>query len=501
MSRIWTSFLLCVWIWLVQNSYPPVLGQSPSSKESRDFVQQIEVLKSLQRILRAIEQGELKAQFDENASENPQQLELSSARIRQLLEIARTLDGAESIADSSQVLGDLSPELLRKLTSDPQSREFLRSILESMQSDQQQVELSGNTIPQSRASDDEQPPSVLPKSGLLSNVGDALRNWRLPVPESNNQQSSANRSTQKQSTELGLDSQFARRLRGSNFWDTVQKAVENQRLQLRPASQSDDTRSKSQADPFNSSEKTSGSVNSSNLKSISDSLGKSLQDLSKGIGKKIKQVASDPRFRPPERPKKSDRLFTSEPSRSSPEIKKPPAGGAAATEPTSESVAAREELADIDSATITTPQSNVEQSNANAIGNGGLLALLSLVLSIVVLVIVGYIQKKWFVSLWHESITERRQSIKPWEVSNRNDIVRAYHQLAGTGHNPASDWWTPRRAAQHLATKNPTAGQPLQLLLELYEKARYCPEQFELTDAEIESARRALERCEKCSSP
>jgi hypothetical protein len=61
---------------------------------------------------------------------------------------------------------------------------------------------------------------------------------------------------------------------------------------------------------------------------------------------------------------------------------------------------------------------------------------------------------------------------------------------------PVADWWTHRQVAQQVATSTPSLEPAIQQLAEIYEQARYLPEETVLTAAQIGTARRALEQCQ-----
>lgn len=85
--------------------------------------------------------------------------------------------------------------------------------------------------------------------------------------------------------------------------------------------------------------------------------------------------------------------------------------------------------------------------------------------------------------------------IHPAEISTRRDIVRAFHQFALRPMMPVADWWTHRQVAQQVATSTPRLEPVIQQLAEIYEQARYLPEETVFTPDQIGTARRALEQC------
>jgi hypothetical protein len=90
--------------------------------------------------------------------------------------------------------------------------------------------------------------------------------------------------------------------------------------------------------------------------------------------------------------------------------------------------------------------------------------------------------------------------IHPAEISTRRDIVRAFHQFALRPMMPVADWWTHQQVAQEVATSTPSLEPAIQQLAEIYEQARYLPEETEFTADQIGTARRALEQCQTSSA-
>ncbi|MBS0202839.1 MAG: DUF4129 domain-containing protein [Planctomycetes bacterium] len=90
--------------------------------------------------------------------------------------------------------------------------------------------------------------------------------------------------------------------------------------------------------------------------------------------------------------------------------------------------------------------------------------------------------------------------IHPTEIRTRRDVVRAFHQFALRPLTPVADWWTHRQVAQQVASSTPALEPAIQQLAEIYEQARYLPEETEFTPDQIGTARRALEQC-RTNSP
>ncbi len=80
----------------------------------------------------------------------------------------------------------------------------------------------------------------------------------------------------------------------------------------------------------------------------------------------------------------------------------------------------------------------------------------------------------------------------PNQLQTRRDVVQAFHALAARFPSVLPNWWPHRRAATALADANPNQEQAIHTLANLYEAARYMPEDAELTQDQLESARRAF---------
>ena len=85
--------------------------------------------------------------------------------------------------------------------------------------------------------------------------------------------------------------------------------------------------------------------------------------------------------------------------------------------------------------------------------------------------------------------------LQPSEIRSREDVISAFHELALNPKQLVESWWTHRAAATRLAVESPQQGNAVQTLAEIYEQARYLPDDVELPAAKIQSARTALAEC------
>ena len=91
-------------------------------------------------------------------------------------------------------------------------------------------------------------------------------------------------------------------------------------------------------------------------------------------------------------------------------------------------------------------------------------------------------------------------AIHPADIRSRSDVVRAFHQYALRPATRASTWWTHREVERQVAESTPTLRPAIQTLTDLYEQARYLPDNANFTPDQIGTARRALEQCQAASS-
>ena len=85
--------------------------------------------------------------------------------------------------------------------------------------------------------------------------------------------------------------------------------------------------------------------------------------------------------------------------------------------------------------------------------------------------------------------------LQPSEIRSREDVISAFHELALNPKRLVESWWTHRAAATKLAAESPQQGNAVRTLAEIYEQARYLPDDVELPADRIQSARIALAEC------
>ena len=85
--------------------------------------------------------------------------------------------------------------------------------------------------------------------------------------------------------------------------------------------------------------------------------------------------------------------------------------------------------------------------------------------------------------------------VSPADIRKREDIVRVVHWLARRSPGTAPNWWHHRQALNALIQNQPGLHDPVQVLADLYETARYRPADRPLESTELQAARTALSGC------
>ena len=93
-------------------------------------------------------------------------------------------------------------------------------------------------------------------------------------------------------------------------------------------------------------------------------------------------------------------------------------------------------------------------------------------------------------------MTGAKRIVRTNDIRSRDDVIAAFHQLVLNPKQLVEAWWTHRAAAHKLATASPQQEVAVQTLAAIYEQARYLPEDIELPDHQIQSARSALAQCQ-----
>ncbi len=80
----------------------------------------------------------------------------------------------------------------------------------------------------------------------------------------------------------------------------------------------------------------------------------------------------------------------------------------------------------------------------------------------------------------------------PDEMTNRADIIHAFHTIVGRTIAPTENWWPHRRAAEAVGNSSPKVKFVMNSLCSVYESARYLPEDYTLSVQQLETARSAV---------
>jgi|GEM_PF-4183052 len=122
----------------------------------------------------------------------------------------------------------------------------------------------------------------------------------------------------------------------------------------------------------------------------------------------------------------------------------------------------------------------------------GMLLLISLIAGIFAFVRRLFPRWEWFPGrrVQDQFAAQREREL----VRSREDLIRIYHDLVRREAPAFENWWSHRRANHELAKVFPDHLQPLGLLANYYERARYAAAANSLTDSELEEAQRASER-------
>lgn len=138
-------------------------------------------------------------------------------------------------------------------------------------------------------------------------------------------------------------------------------------------------------------------------------------------------------------------------------------------------------------------------SSSDSSGGPSAFSFQSLILPLLLLAALGgilwWLQRRNpdFETVSRESPAEKM----PRSILTRDDIVAAFHGIAAGAPAVRADWWTHRRAAHALVEVDPKSRADVEALAELYEQARYLPEEEPLTPEQISRASQAVRKIRK----
>lgn len=133
-------------------------------------------------------------------------------------------------------------------------------------------------------------------------------------------------------------------------------------------------------------------------------------------------------------------------------------------------------------------------TNGGVASAGGLswgisLEFLLAVTAIILLLVIVWYQRTPLATM----VAKPQASLRRIKINCREDVIRAFHLLVDSTNIAVEDWWPHRRAAGAVSEAIPSRQSEVRALAQLYELARYTPEQGELTEEQLRTARHAVE--------
>ncbi len=226
---------------------------------------------------------------------------------------------------------------------------------------------------------------------------------------------------------------------------------------------------------------------------IDPGMQKSLGDLLSGLDSNLQDIAKDAKFN--EQPSNNSRPHDS--SWQSP----PPKSDSSLGKIRDAASGFFSDLSKAPQAPAVTPPSFSGSGGSSAFAADAPLAVGSFFMVACVLVGVGgliaYLMRKPLLKLVTDATggTKGHSTLQPNEIRSRADIIAAFHDLALSPRQAVESWWTHRAAARKLADGSPHSKHAVDTLTEIYEQARYLPDDVEFAADKIQSARAALAEC------
>ena len=280
-----------------------------------------------------------------------------------------------------------------------------------------------------------------------------------------------------------------RGLRGT-FEKIVQKAKEESRAKQQQeavAGQPDIT-------PLPQGKTTSPDSTLEGTKSPSDlGLQKSLGDLLSGLDDNLQDIAKDAKFNEP--PSNNPRV------KNSPRQSQPSKQDSSLGKIRDAASGFFSDLSQAPQAPAASPTSNSAAGGGSPLSTDTPFAIGSLFFVACVLFgiggLVAYLMRKPLMKLVADAtgVTRGHSAFQQNEIRSRADIIAAFHDLALSPRQAVESWWTHQAAAQKLAEESPQSKSAVNTLAEIYEQARYLPDDVELPADKIQSARTALAEC------
>ena len=129
--------------------------------------------------------------------------------------------------------------------------------------------------------------------------------------------------------------------------------------------------------------------------------------------------------------------------------------------------------------------------------NGWLILATVAIIVGVVAVILYCRQPKEFKREVHAGAMAHGDYLKqPDLIRSKADVIRAFHQLAYRIAHPLETWSTHRTITSQVGRTTPDIRTPLNVIADVYEQARYLPNDSALSQEQLDSVRRAIQACE-----
>lgn len=142
------------------------------------------------------------------------------------------------------------------------------------------------------------------------------------------------------------------------------------------------------------------------------------------------------------------------------------------------------------------PASATERPDPNSVmddaSSGSFVAL---TIAAIVLLAVAFLMFRPDGPLGRNSSYEGSHASLPERLRSRADVVAAFHHVALNGSESTEPWWHHRRVLNDFTTRDPRRSEPIAELTEVYEQARYLPEDEALSENQLLKAEQALRQC------
>lgn len=142
------------------------------------------------------------------------------------------------------------------------------------------------------------------------------------------------------------------------------------------------------------------------------------------------------------------------------------------------------------------PASATERPDPNSVlddaSSGSFVAL---TIAAIVLMVVAFLMFRPDGPLGRNSSYEGSHASLPERLRSRADVVAAFHHVALNSSESTEPWWHHRRVLNDFTARDPRRSEPIAELTEVYEQARYLPEDEALSENQLMKAEQALRQC------